>query len=91
MCLYRNPLELSICVDSMLSELSTSKLSPHKYYELSIRAFDELKKLESFFRDETWRGCSIAELYELVQHAGACDLQKSSHHKWELWIFFAGY
>lgn len=23
-----------------------------------------------FFRDETARGCSIAELYELVQHAG---------------------
>ncbi|CAH2064400.1 unnamed protein product [Thlaspi arvense] len=55
----------------MLSELRTSKLSPHKYYELYIRAFDELRKLESFFRDESGRGCSIAELYELVQHAGS--------------------
>lgn len=79
----------------MLSELRTSKLSPHKYYELcesfvtfflsfvfafsfsysdlicsDIRAFNELGKLEIFFREETGRGCSIAELYELVQHAG---------------------
>lgn len=35
-----------------------------------IRVFDELRKLEMFFRDEAGRGCSIAELYELVQHAG---------------------
>lgn len=35
-----------------------------------IRASDELRSLEMFFRDETARGCSIAELYELVQHAG---------------------
>nr|GMD58191.1 vacuolar protein sorting-associated protein 35A-like [Ipomoea batatas] len=54
----------------MLSELRTSKLSPHKYYELYMRAFDELRKLEIFFREETTRGCSIVELYELVQHAG---------------------
>ncbi|XP_055802789.1 vacuolar protein sorting-associated protein 35A-like [Solanum dulcamara] len=54
----------------MLSELRTSKLSPHKYYELYMRAFDELRKLEIFFREETKRGCSIVELYELVQHAG---------------------
>ncbi|XP_013604421.1 PREDICTED: vacuolar protein sorting-associated protein 35C [Brassica oleracea var. oleracea] len=54
----------------MLGELRTSKLSPHKYYELYIRASDELRSLEMFFRDETGRGCSIAELYELVQHAG---------------------
>ncbi|KAL3377863.1 hypothetical protein AABB24_003990 [Solanum stoloniferum] len=54
----------------MLSELRTSKLSPHKYYELYMRAFDELRKLEIFFREETNRGCSIVELYELVQHAG---------------------
>ncbi|ESQ45384.1 hypothetical protein EUTSA_v10010136mg [Eutrema salsugineum] len=54
----------------MLSELRTSKLSPHKYYELYIRVSDELRKLEIFFMDETGRGCSISELYELVQHAG---------------------
>ncbi|KAL0550594.1 hypothetical protein IC582_015116 [Cucumis melo] len=54
----------------MLSELRTSKLSPHKYYDLYMRAFDELRKLEIFFMEETKRGCSIIDLYELVQHAG---------------------
>lgn len=54
----------------MLSELRTSRLSPHKYYALYMRAFDELRKLELFFHEETRRGCSIIELYELVQHAG---------------------
>ncbi|XP_028102499.1 vacuolar protein sorting-associated protein 35B-like isoform X2 [Camellia sinensis] len=54
----------------MLSELRTSRLSPHKYYDLYMRAFDELRKLEMFFREENRRGCSIIDLYELVQHAG---------------------
>ncbi|XP_059623448.1 vacuolar protein sorting-associated protein 35A-like [Cornus florida] len=54
----------------MLSELRTSRLSPHKYYELYMRAFDELRKLEMFFKEETRRGCAIIDLYELVQHAG---------------------
>ncbi|GER26249.1 vacuolar protein sorting-associated protein [Striga asiatica] len=61
----------------MLSELRTSRLSPHKYYELCLelgcadmRAFDELRKFEIFFKEETGRGCSIVELYELVQYAG---------------------
>ncbi|XP_026393892.1 vacuolar protein sorting-associated protein 35B-like [Papaver somniferum] len=54
----------------MLSELRTSRLSPHKYYELYMRAFDELRKLEMFFKEETKRGCSVIDLYELVQHAG---------------------
>ncbi|KAM7520062.1 hypothetical protein LguiB_019024 [Lonicera macranthoides] len=54
----------------MLSELRTSRLSPHKYYELYMRAFDELRKLELFFKEEANRGCSTIELYELVQHAG---------------------
>jgi vacuolar protein sorting-associated protein 35 len=35
-----------------------------------MRAFDELRKLEIFFMEETRRGCSVIELYELVQHAG---------------------
>lgn len=54
----------------MLSELRTSRLSPHKYYELYMRAFDELRKLEMFFREETKSRCSVIDLYELVQHAG---------------------
>ncbi|XP_021598908.1 vacuolar protein sorting-associated protein 35A isoform X2 [Manihot esculenta] len=35
-----------------------------------MRSFDELRKLEMFFKEETRRGCSIIDLYELVQHAG---------------------
>ncbi|KAK1289360.1 Sulfate transporter 1.2 [Acorus calamus] len=89
----------------MLSELRTSRLSPHKYYELcnltlfspitdpfieidllslvastdsllfyfdwiDMRAFDELRKLEMFFKEEVQRGFSVIDLYELVQHAG---------------------
>lgn len=54
----------------MLSELRTSRLSPHKYYELYMRAFDELRRLEMFFKDESRHGVSIVDLYELVQHAG---------------------
>ncbi|KAG1368808.1 vacuolar protein sorting-associated protein 35B [Cocos nucifera] len=55
----------------MLSELRTSRLSPHQYYQIYMRAFDELRKLEMFFREETKRGsCSVIDLYELVQHAG---------------------
>ncbi|XP_058725396.1 vacuolar protein sorting-associated protein 35B-like [Vicia villosa] len=54
----------------MLSELRTSRLSPHKYYELYMRAFDELRRLEIFFKDESRHGVSVVDLYELVQHAG---------------------
>ncbi|XP_022769200.1 vacuolar protein sorting-associated protein 35B-like isoform X1 [Durio zibethinus] len=54
----------------MLSELRTSKLSPHKYYELYMRAFDELRKLEMFFKEDSKHGVSVIDLYELVQHAG---------------------
>ncbi|KAJ6736414.1 VACUOLAR SORTING PROTEIN 35 [Salix viminalis] len=58
------------CSALMLSELRTSKLSPHKYYDLYMRAFDELRTLEMFFKDESRHGVSIVDLYELVQHAG---------------------
>nr|XP_043615373.1 vacuolar protein sorting-associated protein 35B-like [Erigeron canadensis] len=54
----------------LLSELRTSRLSPHKYYDLYMRAFDELRKLEMFFKEEERHGCSVVDLYELVQHAG---------------------
>jgi len=36
-----------------------------------MRAFDEMRKLEMFFREETRRGsCSVVDLYELLSHAG---------------------
>lgn len=37
---------------------------------IDMRAFDELRKLEMFFKDESRHGVSIVDLYELVQHAG---------------------
>ncbi|KAM5584385.1 hypothetical protein ABKV19_003981 [Rosa sericea] len=35
-----------------------------------MRAFNELRKLEMFFKDESRHGVSIIDLYNLVQHAG---------------------
>ncbi|TYI82113.1 hypothetical protein E1A91_D05G199600v1 [Gossypium mustelinum] len=35
-----------------------------------MRAFDELRILEMFFKDESKHGVSVVDLYELVQHAG---------------------
>ena len=37
---------------------------------LDMRLFGELQRLEIFFQDETKRGRTPADLYELVQHAG---------------------
>lgn len=37
---------------------------------LDMRAFDELRRLEMFFKDESRHGVSVVDLYELVQHAG---------------------
>jgi len=55
---------------AMLGELRTSLLSPQKYYELYMRAFDELRGLEMFFEEQRGKGHTASELYELVQHAG---------------------
>jgi vacuolar protein sorting-associated protein 35 len=44
--------------------------SLHSYYELYIKASEELTYLEAFFAEEGNRGRPMAELYELVQHAG---------------------
>lgn len=40
------------------------------HWNLDMRAFDELRKLEIFFKDEGKHGVSVVDLYELVQHAG---------------------
>ncbi|KAL8514765.1 hypothetical protein ACS0TY_013737 [Phlomoides rotata] len=37
---------------------------------LNMRAFDELRRLEMFFKEEDRHGCPVVDLYELVQHAG---------------------
>jgi len=54
----------------LLGELRTNLLSPQKYYELYIKATDELHALEQYFAEEVKRGSRIEELYEVVQHAG---------------------
>lgn len=35
-----------------------------------MKTFDELRQLETFFKEETKRGRTNADLYELVQHSG---------------------
>ncbi|XP_047979890.1 vacuolar protein sorting-associated protein 35B-like isoform X2 [Salvia hispanica] len=37
---------------------------------INMRAFDELRRLEIFFKEEDRHGCPVIDLYELVQHAG---------------------
>lgn len=37
---------------------------------LDMRAFDQLRQLEIFFKDESRHGLPVVDLYELVQHAG---------------------
>eukprot|EP00466_Bigelowiella_natans_P018897 jgi/Bigna1/141636/aug1.64_g16344 len=55
----------------MLSELSTSKLTPQNYYDLYMHATDVLRRLEAYIIDEDGRGgVSVVDLYESVQYAG---------------------
>lgn len=55
---------------SMLNQLRTSNLSPKQYYELYINLTDELRHLVIFLTDQFRNGKKLADLYELVQHAG---------------------
>ncbi|KAK9832171.1 hypothetical protein WJX74_001409 [Apatococcus lobatus] len=55
---------------TLLGELRTPTLTPQRYYELYMQAFNELTHLQAFFREERRKGRSYADLYELVQHAG---------------------
>ena len=58
------------CASELLGELRTSLLTPQKYYELYMAVTQELLHLRMFFEDEVSRGRNVADLYELVQHAG---------------------
>lgn len=53
-------------IDSLKGDLIYSAL----YVDLDMRAFDELRMLEIFFKDESRHGVTVVDLYELVQHAG---------------------
>ncbi|KAL4561219.1 hypothetical protein LXL04_033382 [Taraxacum kok-saghyz] len=58
---------------SLLIEDNTihgKSVTNNKMQQLDMRAFDELRKLEMFFKEEDRHGCSVVDLYELVQHAG---------------------
>ncbi|CAG9335631.1 unnamed protein product [Blepharisma stoltei] len=53
---------------NMIGELRTSLLSPRSYFELYMQVFDQLSRIEAYFREESRRGTRIVELYEKVQH-----------------------
>lgn len=55
---------------SFLGELRTSNLSPKEYYQLYITVTDQLRHLVVYLTDEFERGRKLADLYEVVQHAG---------------------
>ncbi|KAK4583913.1 hypothetical protein RGQ29_021865 [Quercus rubra] len=59
----------------MLSELRTSKLSPHKYYELYMRAFDELRKLEMFFKPSVDIKTVLSQLMERLSNYAASSTE----------------
>lgn len=55
---------------SLLGKLRTSNLSPKEYYQLYIDVTDQLRHLVSYLTEEFERGRKLADLYEIVQHAG---------------------
>lgn len=55
---------------SFLGELRTSNLSPKEYYQLYIAVTDQLRHLVVYLSEEFERGRKLADLYEVVQHAG---------------------
>jgi len=50
----------------MLAELKTPLLSPKNYYMLFMQIFDEMRNLESHFKEEYRRGRNMLSLYEVV-------------------------
>eukprot|EP00116_Pleurobrachia_bachei_P001427 sb/3461689/ len=54
----------------MLNELRTSILTPKNYYELYMMVTMELTHLNMYMSGEFIKENKIADLYELVQHAG---------------------
>ena len=54
----------------MLNQLRTSVLMPKSYYELYMMVTMELTHLNMYMSGEFIKENKIADLYELVQHAG---------------------
>lgn len=55
---------------TILGELRTSNLAPKEYYQLYIAVTDQLRHLVVYLSEEFERGRKLADLYEVVQHAG---------------------
>jgi len=55
---------------TFISELRRSDLSPKEYYQLYISVTDQLRHLVVYLTEEFERGRKLADLYEVVQHAG---------------------
>lgn len=55
---------------TFLGELRTCSLSPKDYYQLYIAVTDQLRHLVVYLTEEFERGRKLADLYEVVQHAG---------------------
>lgn len=55
---------------SLLNELRTSNLNPKEYYQLFILVTDHLRHLIVYLTEELQQGKKLADLYEVVQHAG---------------------
>lgn len=55
---------------SILNELRTSSLGPKEYYTLYMVVTDHLRHLVVYLSDEFEKGRKLADLYEVVQHAG---------------------
>ena len=55
---------------SLINQLRTSNLSPKEYYDLYISVTDQLRYLVAHLTEEFEAGRKMADLYEVVQHAG---------------------
>jgi vacuolar protein sorting-associated protein 35 len=58
---------------TMLAELRTALLSPKNYYALYMASFEQLQRLEAFFKELVTADepkYTIQEIYDLVQRAG---------------------
>jgi vacuolar protein sorting-associated protein 35 len=50
----------------MLDILKTSKLTPSNYYHLYTTIFDEMQYIYNYFREESKRGRTMKDLYDVV-------------------------
>ena len=67
----RNTVAVLKAASGLLSELRTGMLTPQHYYEVYMKALDQLTALEMYFLEEVQSGrVNPDTLYQTVQHAG---------------------